>query len=85
MMAGFQACYFCIKAFSETDHTEDLEEVRRADADPARRRRPDRADCRLGDAFGQDGQERTLKVYKGAPHGMCTTHKDQVNEICWHS
>ena len=22
----------------------------------------------------------TLKVYKGAPHGMCTTHKDQVNE-----
>jgi len=21
-----------------------------------------------------------LKVYKGAPHGMCTTHKDQVNE-----
>jgi non-heme chloroperoxidase len=22
----------------------------------------------------------TLKVYKGAPHGMCTTHKNQVNE-----
>jgi non-heme chloroperoxidase len=22
----------------------------------------------------------TLKVYKGAPHGMCTTHKQQVNE-----
>jgi non-heme chloroperoxidase len=22
----------------------------------------------------------TLKVYKGAPHGMCSTHKDQVNE-----
>jgi non-heme chloroperoxidase len=22
----------------------------------------------------------TLKIYKGAPHGMCTTHKDQVNE-----
>ena len=21
----------------------------------------------------------TLKVYKGAPHGLCTTHKDQVN------
>ena len=21
-----------------------------------------------------------LKVYKGAPHGMCTTHKDEVNE-----
>jgi non-heme chloroperoxidase len=21
-----------------------------------------------------------LKVYKGAPHGLCTTHKDQVNE-----
>jgi non-heme chloroperoxidase len=25
-------------------------------------------------------QNATLKVYQGAPHGMCTTHKDQVNE-----
>ena len=55
------------------------EAVRRADPRPAWRRRPDRADRSLGDDLVQADQERTLKVYKGAPHGMCTTHKDQVN------
>ena len=25
-------------------------------------------------------KQRTLEVYKGAPHGLCTTHKDKVNE-----
>jgi non-heme chloroperoxidase len=25
-------------------------------------------------------KKATLKVYQGAPHGMCTTHKDQVND-----
>jgi non-heme chloroperoxidase len=24
-------------------------------------------------------KDATLKIYKGAPHGMCTTHKDEVN------
>ena len=35
MMAGFPAAYFCIKAFSETDLTEDLKKIRDADHDPA--------------------------------------------------
>ena len=55
------------------------QEVRRADADHPRRRRPDRADRRLGAARVQDRQRRHLKVYPGAPHGLCSTHKDQVN------
>ncbi len=38
MLAGFPACYFCIKAFSETDLTEDLKRFERPDADPAWRR-----------------------------------------------
>ena len=79
MMAGFPAAYFCIKAFSETDLTEDLKKIRRPDADPARRRRPDRADRRLGDAVLEDRQGRDAEGLPGAPHGMCTTHKDQVN------
>ncbi len=44
MQAGLKNAYECIKAFSETDFTEDLQEVRRAHADGARRGRPDRAD-----------------------------------------
>jgi len=44
MQAGHKNTFDCIKAFSETDFTEDLKEVRRADVDPSRRRRPDRAD-----------------------------------------
>ena len=79
-MAGFQAAYFCIKAFSETDLTEDLK----------------RFDVPTLILHGDDDQivpiansallsskivkGATLKVYKGAPHGMCTTIKDQVNE-----
>jgi non-heme chloroperoxidase len=80
MMAGFPACYFCIKAFSETDQTEDLKKI----------------DVPTLILHGDDDQivpiansallsaklvkNATLKVYKGAPHGMCTTQKDQVNE-----
>ncbi len=48
MQVGLKGAYDCIKAFSETDLTEDLQEDRRADADHPRRRRPDRADRRLG-------------------------------------
>jgi non-heme chloroperoxidase len=44
MLAGFPAAYDCIKAFAQTDFTEDLKEVRRADAHHAWRRRSDRAD-----------------------------------------
>ena len=47
MMGGIKAHYDCIKAFSETDFTEDLKKIDVPDAGHARRRRPDRADRRL--------------------------------------
>jgi len=80
MLAGFPACYFCIKAFSETDQTEDLKKfdvptlILHGDDDQI----VPIADSALLSAKLVKGA--TLKVYKGAPHGMCTTHKDQVNE-----
>src|SRR5208283_1292077 len=80
MMAGFPACYLCIKAFSETDQTEDLKKfdvptlVLHGDDDQI----VPIADSALLSA--KLVKKATLKVYKGAPHGMCTTHKDQVNE-----
>jgi non-heme chloroperoxidase len=80
MMAGFPACYFCIKAFSETDLTEDLKKfdvptlILHGDDDQI----VPIADSALLSAKIVKGA--TLKVYKGASHGMCTTQKDQVNE-----
>src|SRR6266851_1623742 len=80
MMAGMPASYFCIKAFSETDQTEDL---RKMDVPTLILHGDDDqivpiADSALLSAKLVKGA--ILKVYKGAPHGMCTTHKDQVNE-----
>jgi non-heme chloroperoxidase len=80
MMAGFPAAYFCIKAFSETDQTEDLKAI---DV-PALIIQGDDDQIVPFAAAGQL-QARlvkgaALKVYKGAPHGLCTTHKDRVNE-----
>jgi non-heme chloroperoxidase len=79
MQAGLNACYDCIKAFSETDFTEDLKKI----------------DVPMLILHGDDDQivpindsallsaalvkGSTLKVYPGAPHGMCSTHKNQVN------
>jgi non-heme chloroperoxidase len=80
MMAGFPAAYFCIKAFSETDHTEDLKKMDvptlflHGDDDQIV---PIADSAMLAVKLVKNG---TLKVYKGAPHGMCTTHKNQVNE-----
>ena len=80
MMAGMPASYFCIKAFSETDQTEDLGKmdiptlILHGDDDQI----VPIADSALLSAKLVKGA--ILKVYKGAPHGMCTTHKDQVNE-----
>jgi non-heme chloroperoxidase len=79
MMAGFPASYFCIKAFSETDLTEDLKKfdvptlILHGDDDQI----VPIADSALLAAKIVKGA--TLKVYPGAPHGLCTTHKDQVN------
>jgi non-heme chloroperoxidase len=80
MMAGFPASYFCIKAFSETDTTEDLKKfdvptlIMHGDDDQIV---PIGAAAMLSSKLVKGAR---LKVYKGAPHGMCTTLKDQVNE-----
>jgi len=78
-MAGFPASYLGIKAFSETDLTEDLKKF----------------DVPTLILHGDDDQivpvantallsaklvkNATLKVYPGFPHGMCQTHKDVIN------
>jgi non-heme chloroperoxidase len=79
MMAGQKNLFDCIKAFSETDQTEDLKKI----------------DVPTLIIQGDDDQivpiaisgmlqaklikGSTLKVYKGAPHGLTATHKNQVN------
>jgi non-heme chloroperoxidase len=78
-MAGFPASYFCIKAFSETDLTEDLKRfdvptlIIHGDDDQIV---PIAASALLSSKLVKDAK---LVVYKGAPHGLCTTHKDRVN------
>jgi non-heme chloroperoxidase len=80
MMAGFPASYFCIKAFSETDQTEDLKQfdvptlILHGDDDQIV---PIGASALLSSKIVKGA---TLKIYKGAPHGMCTTHKDLIND-----
>ena len=80
MMAGMPACYFCVKAFSETDLTEDLKRfdvptlVLHGDDDQIV---PIKASALLSAKIIPNA---TLKVYEGAPHGLPTTLKDRVNE-----
>jgi non-heme chloroperoxidase len=79
MMAGFPACYFCIKAFSETDLTEDLKKIDvptlivHGDDDQIV---PIKASAMLSSKIVK---KAVLKVYSGAPHGLARTHKDQLN------
>ena len=79
MMAGFPAAYDCIKAFSETDLTEDLKKfdvptlILHGDDDQIV---PIGASALLAAKLVKGA---TLKVLPGLPHGMCTTHKDQIN------
>jgi non-heme chloroperoxidase len=80
MLAGFPASYFCVKAFSETDTTEDLKKfdvptlILHGDDDQIV---PIGAAALLSSKIVKNS---VLKIYKGAPHGMCTTLKDKVNE-----
>jgi non-heme chloroperoxidase len=80
MHTSLKGVFDCIKAFSETDFTEDLKKF----------------DVPTLIIHGDDDQivpiansallaaklvkEATLKIYLGASHGLCTTHKDQVNQ-----
>jgi non-heme chloroperoxidase len=80
MMAGFPASYFCIKAFSETDQTEDLKKF---DVPTLILHGDDDQIVPIGVSAMRSSKmikNAILKVYEGAPHGMCTTHKDSVNE-----
>jgi non-heme chloroperoxidase len=80
MMAGFPAAYFCIKAFSETDMTEDLKKI---DVPTLILHGDDDQIVPIADSALLSAKiikNATLKVYPGAPHGMCTTHKQQVNQ-----
>jgi non-heme chloroperoxidase len=79
MQAGLNAVLACIKAFSETDFTEDLKKI----------------DVPTLILHGDDDQivpiqvtalrssqlvkGATLRVYQGAPHGLCSTLKDEIN------
>jgi len=79
MLGGLPNVYFCVKAFGETDFTEDLKKF----------------DVPTLILHGDDDQVvpvgitalvsskivkgATLKVYPGLPHGMCSTHKDLIN------
>src|SRR6266478_6471020 len=80
MQASLKGVYDCVKAFSETDFTEDLKKI----------------DVPTLIIHGDDDQivpiansallqaklvkKATLKTYQGASHGLCATHKDQLNE-----
>ena len=80
MMAGLPASYFCVKAFSETDLTEDLKKfdvptlILHGDDDQIV---PIVASAMLSSKIVKNAE---LKVYPGSPHGMCTTEKDRVNQ-----
>jgi non-heme chloroperoxidase len=80
MLCGHNAAYDCIKVFSETDFTEDLKKfdvptlILHGDDDQIV---PIGAAALLSSKLVKGA---TLKIYPGAPHGMCTTLKDTVNE-----
>ncbi len=79
MLAGHKAVFDCIKAFSETDFTEDLKKfdvptlILHGDADQIV---PIGASALLSSKIVKGA---TLKVIAGAPHGMCSTLKEQIN------
>ncbi|CAN7657218.1 alpha/beta hydrolase [Mesorhizobium sp. YC-39] len=79
MMGGTKAHYDCIKAFSETDFTDDLKAidvpvlVMHGDDDQIV---PIADSALLSVKLLKKGE---LKVYKGFPHGMATTHADVIN------
>jgi non-heme chloroperoxidase len=80
MQMSVVGAYDCIKAFSETDQTEDLKKIEvptlviQGDADQIV---PIDDSGRLSSKLVKNGK---LKVVPGAPHGLCTTHADIINE-----
>jgi non-heme chloroperoxidase len=79
MMCGLKAAYDCIKAFSETDFTEDLKKI---DVPALILHGDDDQIVPIADSALLSSKlvkGATLKIIPGAPHGMCSTHKDQIN------
>jgi non-heme chloroperoxidase len=80
MLGGVKGLYDCIKQFSETDFTADLRKINvptliiHGDDDQI----VPIADSSMLSAKLVKGAN--LKIYPGAPHGLCSTHKNQVNE-----
>lgn len=79
MLCSFNGAYTCIKAFSETDFTEDLKKIDvptliiHGDDDQIV---PIADSALLSSKIIKNSQ---LKIYKGAPHGLCSTLKEQIN------
>ena len=79
MQAGFKNAIDCIKAFSETDFTEDL---KRIDVPTLIMHGDDDQIVPIGASALPSAKliaGSTLKVYPGLSHGMCTVNKDQIN------
>ena len=79
MLCGFPGAYDCIKQFSETDFTEDL---KRFDVPTLILHGDDDQIVPIGASAMVSSKVvkgATLKVIPGAPHGMCSTHKDKIN------
>jgi non-heme chloroperoxidase len=78
-LTGLPAAYFCIKVFSETDQYGDMEKmtvptlILHGDDDQIV---PYQNSALLQAKLIKGA---TLKIYKGASHGLCATHKDEVN------
>ena len=80
MQVGLKAAFDCIKAFSETDFTEDL---KRFDIPTLIIHGEDDQFVPIADTAMLSAKivkNATLKTYQGAPHGLTATHKDQLNE-----
>jgi non-heme chloroperoxidase len=79
MLTSLPATYECIKAFAETDFTEDLKKF---DVPTLIMHGDDDQVVPIGISALMSSQivkGATLKVYPGLPHGMCSTHKDMIN------
>jgi len=79
MLGGVKAHYDCVKAFSETDFTEDLKKI---DIPVAVLHGDDDQIVPIGAAGLMSAKilkNATLKVYPGYPHGMATTHAEEIN------
>ena len=83
MQAGHKNTFDCIKAFSETDFTEDLKKF---DVPTLIVHGDDDQIVPIGAAALMSSKlvpNATLKIYEGAPHGLTHTHKDQLNADLW--